>query len=89
MMRKLEATAKSGTVCSLGLMLAAIVLCGCARDSASEGPAREAESEQSSVDGETVFDPLLDQRDRVQQQVDQLPDQRKAELDRAIEADEQ
>lgn len=38
---------------------------------------------------ETVFDPLLQQRDRAQQAADTLPKERKENLDKAIEGDAQ
>ena len=38
---------------------------------------------------QTVFGPLLEQRDRAQQQADILPKERKENLDNAIAADEQ
>ena len=35
----------------------------------------------------TVFDPLLEQRDKAQEMADKLPQERKDSLDRAIDAD--
>jgi hypothetical protein len=70
-------------------VLVAIALCACERDTSGDGSARAAQSTETSSQSATVFDPVLDQRDRIQQQADQIPAQRKADLDRAIEADGQ
>lgn len=64
----------------LGAMLATLAACGAAPHDAPATPPAKTK---------TVFDPLLQQRDKAQELAHKLPDERKENLDHAIEAESQ
>ena len=63
------------------LLLANLAACGSANESAPAPAATPPEK--------TVFDPMTRQIDRAKQLSETLPDQRKADLDKAIDPDSQ
>jgi hypothetical protein len=64
----------------LGVLVASALLSACGDGGHDAAPQARKE---------TVFDPMTQQLDRVKQQAETLPKERKDDLDRAIEADTQ